>query len=440
MEVSAEIFAEATYNRGLEFEQRGDQEFEGGNHLTAKLSYNSAHDFFSKSIGEANNNMDEAAKTEIQNQLKEPAIAAKQEVLGLQSEAMRASAETSAAKPYQQAVQALKKGDQAFEAGDFSAAKLSYQSASGFFKTARDEAKRSALEAEADINSIKKIVTAAKQEMLTEKANADKAGGKTLAKALFDKALESEQAGDNQFRKANKAGFLAAQEAYSTARDGYISAKNQAENAVRLQEAAAKLRGEAETAKAAMAATKQGVSGNPEDKNESPAYQNALEKEANGEKQFQDEDFQAAKGSFLQANRLYTQSVREIEVILESKKEKPQEESEEVKRVKLAEQEIQKLISIYKISLEQSDLENLKQFISTDEQKGWSTFFRNVKDIEVSINNRKIDIDNDDATVSFNLVMSYINKTKNEKVTTPAAPKNWKLKASGGRWRVSSPN
>ena len=78
-------------------------------------------------------------------------------------------------------------------------------------------------------------------------------------------------------------------------------------------------------------------------------------------------------------------------------------------------------------------VKNLEPYINKQDEKFWADFFRSVKDIDVTIENQRIQLDDDDAQVSFDLNMSFFVKTT-KKTEKNVVPKKWGLKLTDGTW------
>ncbi|MEE8299580.1 MAG: protein kinase, partial [Thermodesulfobacteriota bacterium] len=230
-----------------------------------------------------------------------PASAAKQAMLDLKSEAMNVDAESWAEATYKLALRAEQRGDKEFAADNVEAAKQAFVEAKDFFGKSLDEAKEAKRDADiatANFDQLKNIVAAVKQEMLREKTASEKVGANRNARKTFEKALGKQREGDMDFQVADKNSLLSAQKAYTDARDGFKAAREEGGLIV-------KLRNDAETVRLRMLQVKRNVPGNPEKKSDNPKYQRAVQMELSGGRQFQAQDFGAARDSFQQARGLY---------------------------------------------------------------------------------------------------------------------------------------
>ena len=248
-EANAEILAGSSFLRALEAAETGDQEFDSGNYLEAKLSYNSAEDFFNKSYEEASQNVEMGAILEEKRKLIEPVSQAKKEMLAEQSRARQMGADTAVANVYTSGVEAAQQGDQDFEAEKYDAAQQAYESATGYFKQAKSEVRRKVLATKVDIDGIKDEVERAKQEMLSEKSKAEKAGAISMAKNLFDRGIQKEQLGNSAFIQENKESLAAAQNFFLDGKDLFRQSREYAANAIRNKSLAETARSDMQKAK-----------------------------------------------------------------------------------------------------------------------------------------------------------------------------------------------
>lgn len=449
----APALAEGAYGQGLEYARQGGQEYEEGNYPAARLSYISAADLFSQAIREADSNLQAETEMKTEEMEKQPAIAARAEMSGLRGQAENARARALAEAAFNRAMQEEQQAEQEFAAGNYSLAELSYKRAGELFKIARNEAQTKALEAETDLNAVKRAVESLRQEMLREKAAAEQYESISLAKETLEQARAKEQSGDRNFRAGSRNGFLAAQNFYAEAKDRYGNALEEArakarEEAIKArqrelaqQEEAARARQqqESEQARNSMAAEKANVAGSPSEKAANSTYQNALKMEAAGEGYLQAGNYSSAGNAFQQAGQLYARSSEEIKNAKESAKATADSEAKAaLDKENRAKGEIRSLINSYRQSLEREDVETIIETFKESESQ-WLFFFRNARDISVSIEDEIIQIDDNNARASFSIKMSYVNTTKNE-VEKSVILKDWRLKPVNGQWKVMSQN
>lgn len=448
----ASSLAEDTYIRGVEFAQQGDKEFEEGNYAAAKISYSSAADYFTQSVDEATENLTIAAEREEEAKLREPASAAKAEMLELKAQAAQAGGQTSARASFNRALQEEQQAEQEFESGDYASATLSFQKAGELFKSSRNEAHAKAIDQEADLSIVKRVVESMRQEMLKEKAMAEQSESRTMATELFENAQIKERAGDNNFRAGTRDGYSAAQATYAEARDGYRNAKEAArakaleeadkekkrEEALRAEAERTRLRKEADAARADMEAARNKIGGSPSDKEASQAFQDALRMRQIGEEQYQAEDYRLAGNSFQQAERLYLRASEEISSASENKKNTADDGAKAAADAeKRAREEIDGLINSYRRSLERGDIDSMRAFDKNLDEIQWARVFRNAENVTVSIREKTIEVTGDKAYAFFKFNMSFLNTSKNSKEEYPLS-REWRLEKMNGQWKIVS--
>ncbi len=137
--------------------------------------------------------------------------------------------------------------------------------------------------------------------MLSEKLLAERAGGKSLATDLFERALKQQREGAIRFAAGGNDNFLAAQKAYAGAKDDFKRAREQIEFSAIAKD-------NAEIARREMLEAKQRVPGREEDRLANTRYALAMQVEVAGNSQFQVGDFVAAQSSFMQARGGYLEA------------------------------------------------------------------------------------------------------------------------------------
>lgn len=289
------------------------------------------------------------------------------------------------------------------------------------------------------INELKQLSSVERTDMLAEKKMAEQAGSKNLAKSLFDKGVENEQAGDQQFLLATRTSLFEAQKLYRVAKESYKSAKDLANSSKNTA-----IKTEAENARTALTNTKQSLSGKQAELKGLPKYENALEFESIGERHFQQQNYEAARNAFQQAKNLFVEAANEAKTAPPPVKTTPPVAKEEVNPAEdnsLTQRKIKIMLDEYANGMETNDLSSLrsKGFITSKEQAGWDQFFKNVKDLTVKIDNEKFDINQNQAQVNFQVKMSYFNKSKGKREDNQF-PKQWKLEATNGNWKIVSLN
>lgn len=421
-------------------------------------------------------------------ELSKPAGVAKQEMLSLRSEAEKVEADTKASEIYQLALQDVQKGEEEFTNQNYETAQTYYTNAADNFKKAIDEVNRQAVMAEQDLNKIQDLVTSVQQEMLKAKGDVEKSVNSEQAKKSFQQALNKETSGDKNFKTGTKESLMLAQKDYTAARDLYKQAGKQAERLTRL-------RNSANAAKAAMVKVKGQVPGSEAEKNQSANYSKATKSEAAGLSQLRAGDFETAAASFATARDLYTESQKEIVNLFKNQAEAEKsamttikskiskaytddakykdamkietrgnsayadnnfnaaeeefrnakslyndvlENIERQKNIKNAAQaEFQNIGSKLKASLENRDLDRLKEVmnLSKDDQKLWSGFFSDVKNIKVQVENQNLQINEENAKADYLINISYIDKRDRQQENNLVY--TWTLQNQNGSWSVA---
>ncbi|MEZ5043955.1 MAG: hypothetical protein R2828_28930 [Saprospiraceae bacterium] len=288
------------------------------------------------------------------------------------------------------------------------------------------------------INELKQLSSVERTDMLAEKKMAEQAGSKNLAKSFFDKGVENEQAGDQQFLLATRTSLFEAQKLYRTAKEFYKSATDAANASKNTA-----IKAEAENARTALSNTKQSLNGKQAELKGLPKYENAIEFESIAERHFQQQNYEAARNAFQQAKNLFVDALNEAKAAPPPVKNTPvvKEEVKAAEDNSVTQRKIKIMLDDYANGMETNDLNSLrsKGFITSKEQAGWDQFFKNVKDLTVKIDNEKFDINQNQAQVNFQVKMSYFNKSKGKREDNQF-PKQWKLEATNGNWKIVSLN
>lgn len=278
------------------------------------------------------------------------------------------------------------------------------------------------------LDELRAISVAERQEMINVKKAAEQLGGQS--KTLFTEALDKEQEADQQFQQNTQIGFINSQRLYKTAKGTYsdiVDQLKQAEENLAGQQAAEKLRAEVNRVRQALPGTAAQLKANV-------AYQNAQEREAIAEQYFKQGNYEQASTSFQRAKDLYA-NVRISKPTVPPPAPPPAEEKSDNA---LAIRKIKGMLDTYANGLETADLNGLRAggFISRQEEVGWAQFFRNVQDVTVKVQNEKLNINGNNATVNFNILMSFFNKSKRKREDSQY-PKTWKMKNSNGNWQIT---
>lgn len=434
------------------------------------------------------------------NELAERARIANQDMLNLKSAAQAAGAEQWVLPAYQVALQEEERGNTELGLENWVSASQAYEAAAENFRRAAEEAKTKATMAAASLNQIKESAERTRQEMSGAKATAEKAGAKTKAKALFDRASTKEQEGNKKLAAHDRAGYQEAQKFFVEARDDYKQAGAAAEAATVVV-----LSGDAATAaRNEMLAAKQQISGSEADKNANPNYLKAEEAAASGERQWRATDYGAARDSFQQAKEFYRRandeqgatalkkraadaqtSMREARAKVDKRSytETKYREAEQVRgeaeafysagsfadaaeKFKSAEtlyfnvareaaekfakemeaesavqKQIEDMIGQFKANLEKRDLPGLKTLygktFTKEDQKSWQDFFDTARDIRVGIEIVNREISGARATVRFVTSLRFYNTTENSETSTRLPVKSWTLEKNNDTWIIS---
>ena len=423
-----------------------------------------------------------------------PATAAKKEMLKLKNQAEDADAQSLAAESFQKAINYSESGDGEFDEGNYTAAKISYNTAKGFFQLSINESKAEAAqiklsesnepmpvaktsEEEVPINqkpfevsttpsseentkeenNLIELTAAIKSQkaMLKEKEAAMIAASETWAKDVWEEGVEQEKAGDLNLLKDTKEGYSTAKDFYSIAKNLYLNAKVKAEKAMadaenekenetkRIEVPEVKkeekpkntaFKKNATEAKSAMKQKKQLVPGTQVEKESSSTYKMAVNLEADAENSYRNGEYQNASAIYARAEEFYKKASAEVERMIEEKKAMAAKRSKDAERLK-AKNEIQVLVNEFKKSLQSGDLNKLVK--AKEEKSSWAEFYKSVKNVSVRINGQgeKIFLENGSAHVSFRVNMSYQLKSKKGTQKSDFS-RDWDLMLKNGKWVV----
>ncbi|MCH7979746.1 MAG: hypothetical protein IH935_12320, partial [Acidobacteria bacterium] len=122
------------------------------------------------------------------------------------TEAQEADAETWAEATFRVALDAEQKAENEFKEETFLAAKEDFIEAGNLFRKSIAEAKTNfeGAAASADLESLIEMVASARNNMLSEKSAAEKAGAPTTAKKIFNSALAKEKEADQASKTENR--------------------------------------------------------------------------------------------------------------------------------------------------------------------------------------------------------------------------------------------
>lgn len=282
------------------------------------------------------------------------------------------------------------------------------------------------------LNELRALSEAERREMKSIKAKAEQLGGEGQAKALFTDALGTEQEADQQFQLNTQIGYINSQRLYKTAKgtySGIVDQLNKTKETLAGQREAEKLRTEVAQVRKTLPGTLAQLKANV-------GFQNAQERESIAEQYFKQANYEEAIKSFQRAKDLYANvTIAKSPVKVTPPPPPPAEKKADNT---LATRKIQGMLDTYARGLETADLNGLRAggFITRQEEMGWSQFFRNVQDVTVKVQNEKLNINGDNATVNFNILMSFFNKSKRKREDSQF-PKMWKMENNGGNWKIT---
>lgn len=436
--------AATTFGKAMEIAQQGQQEYEEGKYTAAKLSFESAAEFFGIAAAEALEYPNTSPPEDNENRQKQAALSAESEMRSMKAQAIDARAPTLASELFKAGAQEEEQAEIALSAGDYARAKSLYDKAGGSFKESRDEAQAKNMAAKTDLSSMRRQVESYRQEMLREKTAARQVDSENLAPQLYENALERERAGDRYVQAGTRGGYQDAQKAYVEAKDGYRKAGEtartlaqskitEAEKTAREMEATNELRRKTEEARTDMEEVKRMVAGSFSEKAANPVYKKASGREADAENSLRNGEYGSAMESFREARELYVQASEEIALMLNERSQKNNEE----KKMRAAEEAIRSLIVRFERGLEEGDLNTLGAL--RENESGWAEFFRTVRDVSVNINerNKQISPERGTALVSFQVSMSYFNRTY-KKTEKRDFSRDWELEFINGGWRITA--
>jgi len=256
---------------------------------------------------------------------------------------------------------------------------------------------------------------------------------------------------------------------------------------------------DAEKVRRRMLQVKRNVPGNPERKSDNPKYQRAVQMELSADRQFQAQDFGAARDSFWQARGLYRQATDEImdlikssadvtkQLMLEAKSkidvryhgkiqyqdaakiekeannaynnnnfakaterykfareryitvssEAEEKISREREQEETAQRKIQSLINKYQEIFEDSDIQALKVLLNLTgkELSKWSGFFKIAHDIKVNIESENLQINRNIANVDLFITIGYLDNKNRNQEQD--LKYTWTFQRISGEWIVS---
>jgi serine/threonine protein kinase len=316
------------------------------------------------------------------------ALTAREDMMNEKTAAEKADAPSSGKARFDEAVREEKKGEDEFKSGSFVAARQSFEESGSLFRKSAEEAKSTAA-ASANITELKKMVSAAREDMLTEKSAALKEGGQELPAGQLGQAQNLEREGDKGRNAEKREALQAARNAYLEAGDGYRKAR---EEAARIGPA----KKEADAKSLAMSQAKQSLPGSDQDRKANPKYRSAVEAESTSKSLYQSHDYAGARDGFVRARSLYADAGNEIRGALANTnstppvaENKPPEKKEPVKNEKEdRETSLRQTLESYKKSFEEGDIQTFAALrnLTPEAAKSSEAFFKSTDNRSMTIN------------------------------------------------------
>ncbi len=361
-----------------------------------------------------------------------PALTARDDMMNERTAAEKAGVPSSGNARFDEAVRVEKKGEDEFKSGSYVAAKQSFEESGSLFRKSTDEAKASAA-ASANVTELKKMVSAAREDMLTEKSAALKEGGQELAAGQFVQAQNLEREGDKG-RSAEKREVLqAVRNTYLDASDGYRKAR---EEATRI----GPVKKDADAKSLAMNQAKQSLPGSDQDRRANPKYRSAVEAENTSKSLYQSHDYAGARDGFARARSLYADAGNEIRAAAANTnsnppvaENKPPEKKEPVKNEKEErETSLRQTLEAYKKSFEEGDIQTFAALrnLTPEAAKSSEAFFKSTDNRSMTINQILLQPDMVHARVE--LVQKFHTDTDQ------TIPVEVILELVNGRWSITS--
>jgi serine/threonine protein kinase len=199
-------------------------------------------------------------------------------------------------------------------------------------------------------------------------------------------------------------------------------------------------------------AAKDRISGTDEEKGADPDYRQALDLEKRGQRQFDQNDFENARGSLQQARTLYVRAAERLTArtslanatppVKKAEKNNPDRSEPartDIPRKEIAPPDVHRFVEKYKSGFEKEDLAGLATLLrfSQNEQSTWSKLFNIAENLRVTTDSGKVENDTENAHMEFGYTISYDDKASGE-------PKQLEgilsigLHYSNGKWEVVS--
>jgi serine/threonine protein kinase len=190
------------------------------------------------------------------------------------------------------------------------------------------------------------------------------------------------------------------------------------------------VRGSVESVYDEMRAARERVNGAEDTRKSDPDYRQAFDLEQRGQRQFDQNDFDGARGSFMQAKTLYARAADHLTAQSAQTHAEPATnktdvnvaehtdpvKTEAVKKV-VSPPDMRSFMERCRSGFEKEDLASLSTLLrfNKNEQSTWSTFFDVAEDVQVSTDAGKIQNDNENAQIGFGLTISYESKLDGER-------------------------
>jgi serine/threonine protein kinase len=193
--------------------------------------------------------------------------------------------------------------------------------------------------------------------------------------------------------------------------------------------------------------TKDRISATESEKGSDPDYRQALDLEQKGQRQFDQNDFENARGSFLQAKTLYARAAERLtaqsalahaDPALKRPEKNVVEHNEPAKR-EISPPDMRGIVEKCKSGFEKEDLAGLSNLLrlNKNEQSTWSTFFNIAENVQVTTDGGNLQNDSENAQIGFGLTISYENKLDGERRKLEG-DMSIGLHYANGKWEVVS--
>ncbi len=214
----------------------------------------------------------------------------------------------------------------------------------------------------------------------------------------------------------------------------------------------AEMRGSVESLYEELRTTKDRISGTESERKADPDYRQALDFEQRGQRQFDQNDLESARGSFQQAKTLFARAAERLTAQSAlahaepgtKKAEKNVSERTEPVKTETVKKEISPpdmggIVEKCKSSFEKEDLAGLSSLLllNKHEQSTWSTFFDIAENVQVTTDAGNLQNDSENAQIGFSLTISYENKLDGERRKLEG-DMNIGLHYANGKWEVVS--